>query len=686
MELQRIGVLFIAVNILGASYGADTYVGNEIGELNSYHHQVGGKVYAVDENTFLIKNFMYDGNGQDTFFWAGSRPRPGPQGFIVPNELGRTNVLDRYLNKDITLTLPGDKGITEIKWLAIYDLTRLESFGEIYIPEYFEPPQKIVLNKLASKTGEVKSGGVIIEDSKTILIEDFAYDGSGQEVHFWVGVGPQPHSKGVKIPDEHGYMTPLEKYKKKNVRLELPGDLTVFTVDWLAVYDIKTDKVLGSIIIPEELNVPPSLVKIIPHENSLPNCKQMHKNLQFSWDVFGDTVTLEVAAQVDENDYIAFGMSGSPTEPKMIGGDVVVTYMDGYLGNLIDYNISSYMPCTELLGQHKGVCADDKVGGHQDYQAISSKRDDGINVFSFRRRLTTPDTGDTSYPSEGEAMIIWALGRLDELKRPTMHYTWSKVKQPVEFTTIAPEKNCFAFTRTLQPKLKPWGPFHLADPAAREFTARLGPDGGPRGYLGMTNQVSETGLSWYINGYLSPSVYLKRNTKYRFLVEGGSNPYDPKSYHPMIITDEPHGAYSQLTEEQKKDVRVLAGIGYSVRGDSRPTAAGRMCLWKHTAEGDRRKDVEFGTFERYRNSLTLNCDEGKPAILEFTPNKSWPDVAYYNSWTGSNMGYRLYIRDEINTEKILLEAASGTTMMSEPTVHAFVLMSMGLWAYLMVLI
>ena len=50
---------------------------------------------------------------------------------------------------------------------------------------------------------------------------------------------------------------------------------------------------------------------------------------------------------------------------------------------------------------------------------------------------------------------------------------------------------------------------------------------------------SETGLSWYINGYLSPDIYVKRDNKYRFMVQGGSNPYDPKSYHPLIITGEP---------------------------------------------------------------------------------------------------------------------------------------------------
>ncbi|XP_069188345.1 protein Skeletor, isoforms B/C isoform X2 [Procambarus clarkii] len=649
--------------------------------------KVGGDVYAVDETTFLIKGFMYDGNGGDTFFWAGSRPRPGPQGFIVPNELGRTNILDRYLNKDITLTLPDKKTIPEIKWLAIYDLSRLEPFGDIYIPEGFEPPQKIILNKLSSKTGEVKSGGVIIVDSKTIIIEDMSYDGTGEEVYFWVGVGPQPHSKGIKIPDEHGYMTPLGKYKKKNVVLELPGDLTVFTIDWLSLYDIQQERVLGSIIIPEELNVPPSLVQVIPHENSMPNCEQMFKDLQVSWEVFGDQVTMELAAQVEENDYIAFGMSGSQTQPEMIGGDVVVSFMEGYLGNLIDYNMSSYTPCTKLLGQHKGVCQDDKVGGTQDYQIFSSKREDGINIFTFRRRLVTPDTGDIPYPEKGEALIIWALGTLDGVKKPTMHYAWSKVKQQIEFTRKATERNCFAFTRSDKPKLKAWPRFHLADPAAREFTARLGPDGGSRGYSAITQQYSDTGLSWYINGYLAPDVYIKRNTKYRFLVEGGSNPYDPRSYHPLIITDEPHGAYSQLSEEQQKEVRVLAGIGYSVRGDSRPLAAGRLCLWKHTDDGDRRKDVEFSTFERFRNSLMLQCGDGEAAVLEFTPNKSWPDVVYYNSWTAPNMGWRLHILEEIHTEDILAAAASGSQGLSIIFWHHIILLlSLGVWTVLMALI
>lgn len=67
----------------------EEYRGKYLGKLNVYHHQVAGDVYAVDEYTLLLTAFNYDGNGADTFFWAGASNRPGPQGFIVPDEYGK---------------------------------------------------------------------------------------------------------------------------------------------------------------------------------------------------------------------------------------------------------------------------------------------------------------------------------------------------------------------------------------------------------------------------------------------------------------------------------------------------------------------------------------------------------------------------------------------------------------------
>jgi hypothetical protein len=61
-----------------------------IGKLNVYHHGVSGSVYAVNETTLLIKNFNYDGQGKDAYFWGGSGGTgPGPNGFIIPDQYGR---------------------------------------------------------------------------------------------------------------------------------------------------------------------------------------------------------------------------------------------------------------------------------------------------------------------------------------------------------------------------------------------------------------------------------------------------------------------------------------------------------------------------------------------------------------------------------------------------------------------
>jgi hypothetical protein len=54
----------------------------------------------------------------------------------------------------------------------------------------------------------------------------------------------------------------LRAYKGETITLELPGDLTIFNIDWFSIFDLETKENLGSIIIPEGLNVPPSLVKV----------------------------------------------------------------------------------------------------------------------------------------------------------------------------------------------------------------------------------------------------------------------------------------------------------------------------------------------------------------------------------------------------------------------------------------
>lgn len=321
------------------------YQGAFLGKLNTYAHQVSGDVFVIDEYTFLMKGFTYDGLGQDAFFWTGATVRPSNIGFIVPDERGRTNKLNRYNNQDITIRIPdGDKKIQSLKWLSIWDIRDNRNFADIYIPDGFSPPSAQRIAEFSRESHGVRSGPLVVLDSKRIRIENFFYDGSSNSTYFWVGTGPVPSSSGKRIPDELGYLEPLSRYEGETLTLHLPGEMTIFDIDWISIWDEEDQVSFGSVSFPDGLNIPPSLCVIKKRESRLPNCEQLHKNLQLSWEIFGPQITFEMSGQIAPNDYMSFGLSGSKTSTQMIGSDVAVSYMDGHIGFTVDYNITDKFP------------------------------------------------------------------------------------------------------------------------------------------------------------------------------------------------------------------------------------------------------------------------------------------------------------------------------------------------------
>jgi hypothetical protein len=145
----------------------------------------------------------------------------------------------------------------------------------------------------------------------------------------------------------------IRAYTEETIVLEMPGERTIFEIDWISIFDVEANENFGSILIADGLNVPPSLTKIIPYRLALPNCKQLHKDLQVQWEVFGPAITMLLSGKVSEDDYMAFGLSGSDTKSQMLGADVAVTYIDGHLGYAIDYHIDALASCVQVLGVKK---------------------------------------------------------------------------------------------------------------------------------------------------------------------------------------------------------------------------------------------------------------------------------------------------------------------------------------------
>ena len=236
------------------------YYGALIGRFASYAHSVAGTVYAASEDTIFIKDFSYDGQGQDTFFWIGYETlRPSLQGILLPypddgSSGGPDKVLQHHHNADIVLRLPAGLKVQEMKWLSIWCRRFKVNFGDVVIPAHLVPPRKRRLDKFSTLAHGVSSGNIEILNTKTFYIPNFYYDGDGPEAYFWVGNGSQPSPNGVKVPDERGSDDVLRGYLGRDIEIMLPGSLTAYDIDWLSVWCVQCQQNFGWVAIPRDLD------------------------------------------------------------------------------------------------------------------------------------------------------------------------------------------------------------------------------------------------------------------------------------------------------------------------------------------------------------------------------------------------------------------------------------------------
>ena len=67
----------------------------------------------------------------------------------------------------------------------------------------------------------------------------------------------------------------------------------------------------------------------------MPHCQMLHSNLAVAWNLNGgNSLTVELIANIDVTDYVAFGFSKKGAS-KMVGSDVAIAYKDGLLGMAI---------------------------------------------------------------------------------------------------------------------------------------------------------------------------------------------------------------------------------------------------------------------------------------------------------------------------------------------------------------
>jgi len=638
----------------------DDYYGTYVGNFNNRFHGISGEVYAVDSRTVFIKGFTYDGQGPAAYFYAGKTSKPSSAGFQIANEKGSTNGLGSYRGKDIVLTLPGGKTLKDIRWISVWCDEFSVNFGEVAIPRNLNYPRP---QKIGAFDGIhlVASDRVVVVDAQTFLVPNFTYDGSAPDAHFWVGTGSRPGPEGVQVADENGSRDPLRRYDEKTLVIVLPGDLTVFDIDWLSVWCIAFFVDFGSIRIPRNLNVPPSLRMLKIEPQSKLNCEVLDDNigLEVRWAIAGKSIVTQLVGKLKDGQYMAFGLSGDPFRTKMVGGDVTVTWMDQRSGK--GYAQDYYLDAKSQCAGSRGACPDSNLQrGKNNVRLLNSAIINDFTMLTYRQPLKARDRFDTTIETNTSQAIIWAVGPVNSKGEVSYHKsrlrgdflfdfgrtpTWNCpiAGKPAPQTERVKSKGGRPTPAPVARPAQPWyiPPIQCFEPEDGVFFAQIGPTGGDSGYSAITGHVG-WGIAWYINGLLIPEIHVVRGKTYTFVVEGGDDPEFAAGYHPFYITDDPEGGYEFKTAEERRQIRVLAGLSQTRQGVIIPEGTGRLCEWK---EDPLRPANSFTSFGGYQRALSLNCREGQPGIVQWTPDRRTPDTVYYQCYTHRYLGWKIRVFD-----------------------------------------
>ncbi|XP_066140457.1 protein Skeletor, isoforms B/C isoform X1 [Euwallacea fornicatus] len=417
------------------------YIGKFLGKLSELHHGVSGEVYAVDGRTIHIKDFTYDGQGPAAYFYASTYKTADSRGFRLRDENNNGDVIRRYRKEGVTLTLPEGKNLNNIKifyvWCEEFDV----NFGDIKIPRNFDFPRPQKIDALKG-VHSISSDNIVIVDAQTLLIPNLHYDGEAPDAKFWVGRGPKPSPQGIRVPDENGKEVPLRRYDAKTVVLTLPGDLTVFDIGHFGIWCEQFTVDFGHIQIPQVLNIPPSLKMLGISPQSKLNCEVLDEDLGFEvrWAVAGESIVLQLVAKLGDREYMSFGLSGEVSRSVMIGGDVVVAWVDKETlkGYAEDYYLKDKSQCSGPTGS----CPDTKFEENtNNVRLLNAAMVNGYSIVTYQRPLKASDQYDLPVYTNQSQAILWAIGPLNQRDEVSFHTSYLKRDSFIDFARPA-KWNC----------------------------------------------------------------------------------------------------------------------------------------------------------------------------------------------------------------------------------------------------
>ncbi|KRZ51888.1 Protein Skeletor, isoforms D/E, partial [Trichinella nativa] len=446
-------------------------------------------------------------------------------------------------------------------------------------------------------------GKVYAVNSTCVQILNFTYNGQAPDLFFWMDTETIPSARGVKLSTFESGDSMLTPYYNKHVVLILPPNVALSDYKTFGLWCQSCTQDFGHIRIPDGFTPPNP--QFLTHGLKA-TTKGVRYNVGSGPILILDRRTVKIYGLTFQGNRApdSFFFVGKGSEPRRNDGIKVPIR-----GKDSPTDISNLK---ELYNGEKDIILE-LPEDHDIYNI------DWISIYCLR------------------FAVNFAFVKIQAISDRIPPY----VPVPVQRSKI-PEF-----------KREPWTTVTLlGKPPRNNFTFQLGPPGGLRAYESWA-KAKPGEFVWYVNGYMAPELWVQRGVTYKIRVEGGDDSVLERFFNPLYISDDPYGGYSKLTDDDRQQITVYAGLN---KQNLPLDGNGRLCRFinRHPEIIPDRLD----SFLEYRKNLVLRCLKNSPGIFYWTPDDRTPDVVYYQSYTNFNMGWKIIVTDEIPSDVPFTEQES----------------------------
>ncbi|KAL4431620.1 hypothetical protein ABPG77_001462 [Micractinium sp. CCAP 211/92] len=426
--LWAVLALALSASVHAACGTSSPFVGFE-GSLTEMEHNVGGTVKILDDCTFQVTGFTYDGNAPAAYWWGapsidnGDIRRSG-------RRIADTRLEQAYDGATITVTLLDGVSWDDVPYLLLWCEDYYADFGHIKLEKVSRPsapspepsppepvvepspppepvaepspppepvaesypaappvqaspspaaapgPEDVACGKTSlfvGFSGELEegqdgvSGRVSILDDCTFLVEDFSFDGAAPAVHFWGA--PSLDNQGIRQIGRR--LSPLHldrAYVNETFSVKLDPGLSWDMFPYLIVWCESFNADLGHVALAAEAAAPAPGPSIDSTGLGLANCLELKKGYyNLHWEVAdsGTEIVIGLEGRVGPGNRW-MGFGFSPVNAT----DVTMPGSDAVVAGMVGGECFALDYLLQIRSQcsypeMSGVCPDSALSGNQ---------------------------------------------------------------------------------------------------------------------------------------------------------------------------------------------------------------------------------------------------------------------------------------------------------------------------------